>query len=150
MVHVLDSNRVFILLSREWSTSTLATLDIVKPGITCTSPFFIGPCPFAIASYIHTLQENTLHGRAAAGQINGKGNALAAIAAGNGAGGGAVGGAGVGVGVGLGGRTEDIADLNKLICDRKWDHEQVIFGRDFFFSFALHGLLWELVLHVLS
>lgn len=64
-----------------------------------------------------------MHGRTAAGQINGKGNALAAIAAGNGTGAGAGGGGGVG----LGGRTEDIAELNKLICDRMWDHEQVMF-----------------------
>lgn len=66
------------------------------------------------------FQEHSLHGRTAAGQINGKGNALAGIAAENGTGGGGAGG-----GAGLDGSNRDIADLDGLICGRQWDHEQV-------------------------
>lgn len=67
------------------------------------------------------LQEHSLHGRTVAGQINGKGNALAGIAADHGTGGGGTGSGGGG----LDGSNRDIADLNQLICSRQWDHEQV-------------------------
>lgn len=89
--------------------------------------------PGVVLSWFHSSgslvdQDYSLYGRNAAGEMNGKGNALALIAGTNA--GGAGGGSGVSAGGGGGnsiltGSPEDIKTINGLICGRKWDHAQV-------------------------